>query len=119
MKEFAVGAEWFVKNLGTDVPAFLALFAGIFAQERRRREWRARNGPRNCDKTGVKYAYTGNNPVRKATTPTARCGKKVVERLGFKVLRSFLSAENVRTAVIRFLASGWTTCPMATSDIGE
>jgi len=95
MKVFEAGAEWFVKNLGTDVPWHFSRFVP---------EFMLKNLPPTPNgvletaraiaiKAGVKYAYTGNNPGQEGNhTYCPGCGKKVVERLGFKVLRSFLSA---------------------------
>ncbi|MBU1106443.1 MAG: AmmeMemoRadiSam system radical SAM enzyme [Candidatus Riflebacteria bacterium] len=95
MKAFQAGAEWFVENLGTDVPWHFSRFAP---------EFMLKNLPPTPNgvlemartlaiKAGVKYAYTGNNPGQEGNhTYCPGCSKKVVERLGFKVLRSFLSA---------------------------
>jgi len=95
MKMFEAGAEWFVKNLGTDIPWHFSRFVPEFL---------LKNLPPTPNgvletarkiaiKAGVKYAYTGNNPGQEGNhTYCPGCGKKVVERLGFKVLRSLLSA---------------------------
>ncbi len=95
MKVFEAGAEWFVNNLGTDVPWHFSRFVPEFL---------LKNLPPTPNgvleaaraiaiKAGVKYAYTGNNPGQEGNhTYCPGCSKKVVERLGFKVLRSFLSA---------------------------
>jgi pyruvate formate lyase activating enzyme len=95
MKVFQVGAEWFVEHLGPDVPWHFSRFLPEFL---------LKNLPPTPNgvletaraiaiKAGVKFAYTGNNPGQEGNhTYCPGCGKKVVERLGFKVLRSFLSA---------------------------
>lgn len=95
MEVFQAGAEWFVRNLGPDVPWHFSRFLP---------EFMLKNLPPTPNgvletarslaiKAGVKYAYTGNNPGQEGNhTYCPGCGKKAVERLGFKVLRSFLSA---------------------------
>ncbi len=88
------GAEWYLKNLGPDVPWHFSRFLP---------EFQLKNLPptpnttlemaRNVAlKMGIKYVYTGNNPGQEGNhTYCPGCGKKVVERLGFQVLRSFLN----------------------------
>jgi pyruvate formate lyase activating enzyme len=89
-----IGAEWFIKNLGPDVPWHFSRFLP---------EFKLKNLPPTPNtaletarkialNAGIKYVYTGNNPGQEGNhTYCPGCGKKVVERLGFQVLRSHLS----------------------------
>jgi pyruvate formate lyase activating enzyme len=88
------GAEWLLKNLGPDVPWHFSRFLP---------EFQLKNLPPTPNTTlemarntalamGIKYVYTGNNPGQEGNhTYCPSCGKKVVERLGFQVLRSLLN----------------------------
>lgn len=88
------GAKWFIDNLGPDVPWHFSRFVP---------EFKLKNLPPTPNTTlemarkialdtGIKYVYTGNNPGQEGNhTYCPNCGKKVVERLGFQVLRSFLN----------------------------
>lgn len=88
------GAQWFIDNLGPDVPWHFSRFLP---------EFKLKNLPPTANTTlemarstalaaGIKYVYTGNNPGQEGNhTYCPGCKKKVVERLGFQVLRSYLS----------------------------
>lgn len=95
MEVFKAGADWFVKKLGPDVPWHFSRFVPEFMLKNLPP---TPNGVLETARklaiaAGVKYAYTGNNPGQEGNhTYCPGCSKKVVERLGFKVLRSFLSA---------------------------
>lgn len=93
-EQIKTGAKWFLENLGPDVPWHFSRFLP---------EFKLKNLPPTPNTTlemarntalamGVKYVYTGNNPGQEGNhTYCPGCGKKVVERLGFQVLRSLLS----------------------------
>lgn len=93
-EQLTAGVKWFVENLGTDVPWHFSRFVP---------EFMLKNLPptpntvlekarKMAIDAGVKFAYTGNNPGQEGNhTYCPGCHKKVVERLGFKVMRSFLS----------------------------
>ncbi len=88
------GIDWFATNLGPDVPWHFSRFAP---------EFKLKNLPptpntvlegarKMAMQAGMKFVYTGNNPGQEGNhTYCPGCGKKVVERLGFKVMRSLLS----------------------------
>lgn len=88
------GIDWFASNLGPDVPWHFSRFAP---------EFMLKNLPptpntvlekarKMAMQAGMKFVYTGNNPGQEGNhTYCPGCGKKVVERLGFKVMRSHLS----------------------------
>jgi pyruvate formate lyase activating enzyme len=94
-EELNLGAEWFVNNLGTDVPWHFTRFVP---------EFKLKNLPPTPNqslemareiamKHGVKFSYTGNNPGQDGNhTYCPGCGAKVIERLSFRVLRSLLKA---------------------------
>lgn len=88
-----LGVDWFTKNLGTDVPWHFTRFVP---------EFKLKNLPPSPNevlelarsmalKAGIKFVYTGNNPGQAGNnTYCPKCKKKVVERLGFQVMRSVL-----------------------------
>jgi pyruvate formate lyase activating enzyme len=94
-QELKEGAKWFFANLGPDVPWHFSRFLP---------EFKLKNLPPTPNKTlevarqiaidaGINYVYTGNNPGQAGNhTYCPGCGKKVVERLGFQVLRSYLKS---------------------------
>ncbi|HNX74929.1 MAG TPA: AmmeMemoRadiSam system radical SAM enzyme [Candidatus Rifleibacterium sp.] len=93
-EQLKTGIDWFIANLGTDVPWHFSRFAP---------EFKLKNLPPTPNTilekarkmalaAGMKFVYTGNNPGQEGNhTYCPGCGKKVVERLGFKVMRSVLS----------------------------
>lgn len=93
-EQIKIGAKWYLENLGPDVPWHFSRFLP---------EFKLKNLPPTPNTTlemarntalamGIKYVYTGNNPGQEGNhTYCPGCGKKVVERLGFQVLRSLLS----------------------------
>ncbi|MEW6709051.1 MAG: AmmeMemoRadiSam system radical SAM enzyme [Candidatus Riflebacteria bacterium] len=93
-EQLKLGARWFLDNLGPDVPWHFSRFVP---------EFQLKNLPPTPNTTlemarntalaaGIKYVYTGNNPGQEGNhTYCPGCGKKVIERLGFQVLRSLLS----------------------------
>lgn len=94
-EELKTAVKWFSENLGADVPWHFSRFVPDFL---------LKNLPptpntimEKARKTaldaGIKYVYTGNNPGQEGNhSYCPGCGKKVVERLGFKVLRSLLKS---------------------------
>ncbi len=92
-EQLKTGVAWFKENLGVDVPWHFSRFVPEFL---------LKNMPPTPNTVlekarkmaldaGIKFVYTGNNPGQEGNhTFCPGCRKKVVERLGFKVLRSFL-----------------------------
>lgn len=93
LEQLKKAADWFVQNLGPDVPWHFSRFVP---------EFKLKNLPPTPTgvlekartialKAGVKFVYTGNNPGQEGNhTYCPQCGKMVVERLGFQVLKSLL-----------------------------
>ncbi|GAB4277738.1 MAG: AmmeMemoRadiSam system radical SAM enzyme [Candidatus Rifleibacteriota bacterium] len=89
-----IGVKWFMDNLGPDIPWHFSRFVP---------EFKLKNLPPTPNEAlemarntamaaGMKYVYTGNNPGQEGNhTYCPGCGKKVIERLGFQVLRSVLT----------------------------
>jgi len=94
-EQLKTGVDWFKANLGTDIPWHFSRFVPDFL---------LKNLPPTPNTimekarkmaldAGIKYVYTGNNPGQEGNHSFCPgCGKKVVERLGFKVLRSLLKS---------------------------
>ncbi len=85
--------KWMVKNLGPDTPWHFSRFAPAY--EMRSKAPTPTRTLEACRKAaldaGVRYAYVTNvAPHEGNHTYCPRCGKKVVERLGFKVIRNRL-----------------------------
>lgn len=86
-------ADWFVEHLGPNVPWHFSRFVP---------EFKLKNLPPTptgvlekarsiAMAAGVKFVYTGNNPGQEGNhTYCPGCGKMVIERLGFQVLKSLL-----------------------------
>ncbi len=92
-EQLSKGVEWFAKNLGPDVPWHFSRFVPEFLLKN------LPPTPNTVMETarkmamdaGMRFVYTGNNPGQEGNhTYCPGCGKKVVERLGIKVLRSLL-----------------------------
>jgi pyruvate formate lyase activating enzyme len=92
-------ARWIRKNLGTRVPWHLSRFVP---------QYKLKNVPRTPVHTldeamemgldeGLEYVYTSNvAPHRGNNTYCPRCGRAVIERLGFKILKNELDRGRCR-----------------------
>ncbi len=88
------GIDWFGANLGADVPWHFSRFAPEYLLKNLPPTPNAilENARKMAMQAGMKFVYTGNNPGQEGNhTYCSGCGKKVIERLGFKVMRSLLS----------------------------
>lgn len=95
-KEVDALCDWFVKNLGLDVPLHFTAFHPDFKMldvpptppatlSRARRQARA---------AGLRYVYTGNvRDVEGQSTTCAKCGELLIERDGYQIGRWHLDAE--------------------------
>ncbi|MBI3039107.1 AmmeMemoRadiSam system radical SAM enzyme [bacterium] len=92
-ENFRSESRWFLKNLGPDVPLHFTRFNPQFrlkglpptpvsALEKARKI---------AKDLGIHYVYTGNVPAHEGNhTYCSKCGKIVIERLGFQVLHNNL-----------------------------
>lgn len=88
------GIDWFANNLGPDVPWHFSRFVPEFMLKNLPPTPNTvlENARKMAMQAGIKFVYTGNNPGQEGNhTYCPGCGKKVVERLGFKVMRSHLT----------------------------
>ncbi len=93
-EQLKAGIDWFVTNLGHDVPWHFSRFMPEFMLKNLPPTPNTvlENARKMAMQAGVRFVYTGNNPGQEGNhTYCPGCGKKVVERLGFKVMRSHLS----------------------------
>lgn len=94
-EQLKAGVDWFKANLGSDVPWHFSRFVPDFLLKNLPPTPNAvmEQARKMALAAGIKYVYTGNNPGQEGNhSYCPGCGKKVVERLGFKVLRSFLKS---------------------------
>jgi pyruvate formate lyase activating enzyme len=92
--QIKAGVDWFGANLGTDVPWHFSRFAPEYLLKNLPPTPNAilENARKMAMQAGIRFVYTGNNPGQEGNhTYCHSCGKKVIERLGFKVMRSLLS----------------------------
>ncbi len=99
LKKIKAMARWIRKNLGTDVPWHLARFIP---------HYKLTDVPRTPVQTldaamkigldeGLQYVYTSNiAPHAGNNTRCPRCGRTVIERIGFRVIQNHLKSERCR-----------------------
>jgi pyruvate formate lyase activating enzyme len=112
--EIAEMTEWFADNLGPETPLHFTAFHPDFKMTdlqatptetvRRAREQALR--------AGLRHVYTGNmHDTQGQSTYCAGCGKLVIERDGYRILRFDLDAQGRCPACSKALAGHFDTTP--------